>query len=767
MRPFDHDGLEWVRRFAAPAAGPALILAGVLVVLRNLAFHPLLTMGDVRTLWLPTYCFLGKNLVHGHIPAWNPHSMAGVPFAADPQSGWMYLPAMLLFALFSCGFAIRLMIVLQPILAGLGVYWFLRGEGVSRPASTVGGLTLALGLAGSKIPLAIPFSASLAWTALALAACSRYLRATDSSRRFLWLVATGVAWGQIAAAHLSVGLLMGTVALSLFVAGKTWKSELRQAGRAVALLAVSLPLVNLAYFLPRLAYAPRTSLGLGYAGLKKLAATFGDRGIIPPPITTGPVWPLKLVTSPGAFLGSVALGLSFAALWNRRHRRLAIMFAVLGSVSYILGLEAVAHVVPTWLRSNRVADFYLHNPYWTIFQLFLAIAVLGALGIEAWRDAKSWKTRALMVLPAVVVWAVLPVLFGARPTHFVLPAAGAAAGFALLVGAARWNVLFLALPAVVALELTVNGVAARRTVLPFHPPPSLGALPVPNLRLQNYLRLGHIHRRLRQSTARYATVGFDKVFDRVTNESLYFGTESIDAYNAVQLRRYWSFVRALQDPPIEYNRAYFVHPSRAVLDVLGVNWTVRRRRPARPGRRRPQSVVNEHDWTLVRRSPGVSRVAVINSWTVVGDANEALQRVSRPSFDPSRTLILEGDAGIAASEATRQLAQATYRWTGTQSARVQVRTGTDALLIVRNAYDEHWHATVDGRPAPVLPADYVIQAVPVPRGTHTVDLTYDDPWVGYGLLGSAVVISGLLGFAARERFLARRRGRAEAEPSAS
>ncbi|HEX9234646.1 MAG TPA: hypothetical protein VF972_00005, partial [Actinomycetota bacterium] len=126
-------------------AGPALIVGSVLIVLHAFAFggkvssqHP-----DVLGFWLPTYCFLGKSIAAGHIPAWNPHVMAGVPFAADPQSGWMYIPAMLLFAGLPCSVAIRLIVVLQPILGGLGLYWFLRSEGLSRPASTSGGLALA------------------------------------------------------------------------------------------------------------------------------------------------------------------------------------------------------------------------------------------------------------------------------------------------------------------------------------------------------------------------------------------------------------------------------------------------------------------------------------------------------------------------------------------------------------------------------------------------------------------------------------------------
>src|SRR5919198_3623955 len=136
--------------------------------------------------------------------------MGGLPLAADPQSGWGYLPAMLLFSAFSCGRAIRWFIVLQPVLAGLGTFWFLRSEGLSRAAATTGGLALALGMAGSFISLELPFAGTLAWTALLLAAASRLLHARTWPGRLAWVAAVAVAWGQLANAHLSNGLVMGT-----------------------------------------------------------------------------------------------------------------------------------------------------------------------------------------------------------------------------------------------------------------------------------------------------------------------------------------------------------------------------------------------------------------------------------------------------------------------------------------------------------------------------------------------------------------------------
>ena len=153
MRDQEHSTA--VRSVIVALAGPVLIVACVLAVQHDFAFGGKVSSQqvDVLPMWLPTFCFLGKSLVAGHIPAWNPYAMGGVPFAADPQSGWGYLPAMLLFSTFSCGRAIRWFIVLQPILAGLGIFWFLRSEGLSRVAATTGGLVLALGMAGSFISL--------------------------------------------------------------------------------------------------------------------------------------------------------------------------------------------------------------------------------------------------------------------------------------------------------------------------------------------------------------------------------------------------------------------------------------------------------------------------------------------------------------------------------------------------------------------------------------------------------------------------------------
>src|SRR5207249_429657 len=134
-----------------------------------------------------------------------------------------------------------------------GLYWFLRIEGLSRPSAATGGVVLALAISGSQLALSLPFAATLAWTAVVLACAARALRAAAWSGRLLWIGVAAVAWGQLAAAHLSIGLLMGTLAVAVYLGAAGWRFvrdgrlSTRQVGAIVAVLIPCLALINLAF----------------------------------------------------------------------------------------------------------------------------------------------------------------------------------------------------------------------------------------------------------------------------------------------------------------------------------------------------------------------------------------------------------------------------------------------------------------------------------------------------------------------------------------
>jgi uncharacterized membrane protein YfhO len=93
-----------------------------------------------------------------------------------------------------------------------------------------------------------------------------------------------------------------------------------------------------------------------------------------------------------------------------------------------------------------------------------------------------------------------------------------------------------------------------------------------------------------------------------------------------------------------------------------------------------------------------------------------------------------------------------------------VNDGPDALaadvvasgagyLVVADGFQSGWRATVDGKPAVLLPADHALVAVAVPTGKHRVQLTYEPDGVGRGVLLSVAGLLGLLvlGFSSRWR----------------
>lgn len=775
-------------RLGRVLAGPVLITASVLGVLWDFAFRGLLSAQhpDLIQAWLPYHCFLGKSLAAGHIPAWNPYAAAGAPFAADPQSGWMYLPAMALYSAAPCYTALGLFLVLQPVLGGLGVYWFLRAEGRSRPAATAGGLVLALMISGSTLVLQLPFSGTMAWTALLLGAAARCLRASTWAKRLLWAALCAACWGQVAAAHLSHGLVLGTSALLAYLAARlitdlrARRRRARQAFGILAVLALALPVLNLAVLLPRLAYLPRTSFALGYNGLAARAANLaghaGSASTLPAAGNLDAAWPLLLMTSGGTYLGVLASVLSLSAFWDRRLRAVAAGFLLYGAAGYALSLRVVESKLAGPLASLPFVDFYEHAPMRMAHATRFSLAILAGLGVEAWIRARGPVRRGLMLASGLAVWWVGAALAGdlqPGPSLLAIGLAGGAAALAL----SAWRPRFaLFLPVVLALELTLNGVwseAAGRS------PPGqtdLGPLRKPTVAGAAYLEPQPIERFLRdRQGARYVTLatgglevkvrgglarapeGWNAAADQ---RSMLFGLEDADVYNPAQSLRYWSLVRAAsrgRRRP-KYNAGYFTEVSPLAFDLLDVGWVV-----APAGRRLPpgaRPVMTASGWTLFRLSPP-PRASVFTSWARAPTADGALAAVSAPGFRTATRLVVEG--WPAQPTGGTGETRAVYRSTGPQSARIDVTTDAPSVVLVRNSYDPNWRATVDGRPAPVLAADYVAQGVPVPAGTHVVELRYEDRTIGLGLLLSGVSLAALLGLALAAHLWPRKRRRSSGD----
>ena len=140
----------------------------------------------------------------------------------------------------------------------------------------------------------------------------------------------------------------------------------------------------------------------------------------------------------------------------------------------------------------------------------------------------------------------------------------------------------------------------------------------------------------------------------------------------------------------------------------------------------------------------------------------AAQSVVEPAPDRRLARLRAGDL-----DADQVLLSAPGPATDDRPARVEVRTdGPDEIvvdvdaagagyLVVADALQTGWAASVDGAAADLVPADHAVVAVPVPAGQHRVRLYYAAPDGRAGLAVTVVAAAALIGLLGVERRWAR------------
>ena len=779
MDPADASRLapRAAQRFAS-WLGPLLILGSVLFALRGFILDGALTNQhpDLLTFWLPRWSFLGDSVAAGRIPLWNPFEMAGYRFAADPQSGWLYAPPTVLFSLFSPGSALRIFIVFNPLLAGLGIYAFLRKEALGRAAATVGGLVLAMMMATSTIVISLPFAGALGWTVVVLLAASGYRRAERWSGRLAWLVLGAFAWMQVAAAHMSHGLVIATAFATVYlVAGavsdaRTGVSAGRSATGRVALFLAVLPLAALPILVPHVDFLGESSLRGGYGvlgdtGQSEVGDPLGSNGV-------WAAWPLGFAAAPGAYAGGAALACVLLAARARRLRTLVVAIGGLAIAAYVLTSPLL--VTAAWFRAFVLeipfGDVYLHNPGRLRYVAVLALPVLAATGLQGFVDRPLSSRAAFTWLgTALVAFLLWPLIAGGSLIRFAMVATILMAGAPLFYGLAtrRWRwASGPALVGLLALELLGSAVYAQSyeggtifTGLETGEHPSLvpQVLRYPALDETAFLAPTTIVERMRAEPGRYATWAppaayFEKGYlwmkspwdwpALAPSRGTLFGIPDALGYNPVQLPRYWRYIRATNELSVFYNASVLNLPSVEDVRLLGLRYLVIPTGSESPVEGR---IVERSDgyslWELSDRQPEATGTAQVER---ARNVQEALEMVTTPGFDPARITVVE-DSGDFGAVSETQAWDARIVGRSPTELRILLEPANGGVLTIRSAFDPGWRAEIDGRDARTLPVDGFLQGVIVDEErSREVVLTYHDDPVMIGLALGAAVWGALL-----------------------
>jgi Bacterial membrane protein YfhO len=752
-----------------------LTLATLVVAWDRLHLDRQVSSVDNSTLYLPMFAHLGARLRDGDLPMWLPSVFSGAPFTGDAQSGWMYLPAMVLYFALPALAAFKMFILVHMLIAGFSTYGLSRLLGLGQIGSLAAALAFEFGPFLKYTICCNIFMQVATWVPLSLLGIELAVRSQNWLGRGGGWVVAGFALSQELAGWIGQGAYYGLLAAGGFLAFRT-------------LIAPG--------FRDRSPSRRFQDFGLHIIGVYGFALGLAAAGVLPrlDAISRSSRAGGTTVTNSGEFSG-----------WTLSQTIMRLLDIRIGQGRWYLGGAVLALAIVAPLVSRRSSVFY--------FAGFSIVTVILALDRTPVHDPffllpkffvlhEHVPSRVLMVVwigPSFLAGATIDALVqkSTNPRRMI---AGAIGGIAILIGgylATRHFDLEIGRPAIRATTLTAglvlvaaslksHWIVDRVRFSKFALPAILAFLlalvvwdgagrafgqikdgdtpPAMNVAADNTPSSGAAEfLQSRQKTEPpFRFFGYDpgnfsaskwnggyryEFRDPaiqallVNDRAMILGLEDVQGYDPVQVNRYVEFISALNGLDQEYHELN-VLPSgldSPMLNILNARYIIV---PASIPPGRPDLLHLSQRYPTVYADDQVrvleNDAALPRAW-IVRDAQEAegdltLKLLSQGTVDPARTVLLEKTPPVVSAPTDPSADRVTVVENAGDSVRLAATASSPGMIVMSDVYDPDWKAYVDGKKVPLYVADHAFRAIPLAAGTHSVELRYEPLSLRVGLV---------------------------------
>jgi Bacterial membrane protein YfhO len=792
------DAIERLRRHPDLVAVSVLLLLNTMVIAHRWHFDVWLARYDVLTAYMPWYTFMGERLRAFDVPGWNPHQFGGTPFAADPQSGWMNLPAMITFPFFSPWVAFKVMVAIQLLIGGFSTYAFARLLRLGAVASLVAAVVFEFGPFLFHNTYCCTARAQLAlWIPLSLLGVELALRADRFRVRIApWFLA-GFAMSQMYAGFLGQGALDGLLVVATYVAyralisppvaGQNWQERVvRCLETGLTTLGLSIAL-GAAGLLPRFAVNAETTIAGGnYSEIKGAYR-------VPP---YHPSTLLDQLLGSGWFqrpnaVGGAAVVLSLLAVFFARKRFAVPYFAVMTVVVFVLSagntpLHELFYLIP------KFKELHEHYAPQVNSVVMIGPAILSGATVEtlpAWRGKR--RILPIVVAPLIALAVTLVILdsmsYEFREFHW--PTLLSAAAVTLLIAIVvttqpatssrtfRQRVAQFApvLILVIAFVQPTGGELIETLV--GTPVATDGAPPVNDGQdfdrawrinsadtdpsgagefLQEQLAISEPFRYVGYAGVTYPGTDQSSYMNRralpgiqdilVNERAMFLGLYEIQGYDSVHLQRYADYIAWMNHKRGDYHTEY-LRPtgvgSKQLLNMLNVRYILvdahlpQDRDDVVALTKGKREVFRTKDVIVYQNPNAYPRAWIVHDVRSV-ERDQALKVLRDGHIDPHVIAVIEGPQ--PALETPIEGSDESTWVTHFEPDKVTILTNAAApgLLVASEIYESSWQAFVDGKKVDILPTDYAFRGVPIPAGEHTVEFRYAPSSLRIGLIITAI-----------------------------
>ncbi|HVL23336.1 MAG TPA: YfhO family protein [Thermomicrobiales bacterium] len=780
----------------------ALAVLGALTLLmfwHRFVFDNWLARHDLLTFFLPWFGALGDRLRDLDIPALNPSIFSGAPFAGDPESGWMFLPAMLFFPFFEVTLAYKLMILLLLVIAGTSTYALARVLGYGVLAALVSAVAFEFGpyLFGQTDCCTVGTNV-LAFLPLAFLGVELALRArTWSLRAGAWVLG-GFAISQMLAAWLGQGAVNALLVVAAWVAFRTLvtppDAALDVRGRLVALVTTGPAVLGIGLLLGAAGLLPRLQAN---GESNNAGGTYEHTpGAADAPFHTLTSILKTLLVDSLAYRGSALWGfvliLGLLGILLMRRRSAVPFFAVVALVIPMLAM-GVPVITDLFYLIPLYKEMHIHSPGRVLWLNPFFPAMLAGAGVQelgrlrlmrhGWLVAlvplalvlvASWRVEASGV--DVGMWTYATAIIA---TLLVLVVALAPR---TLPHVAQRRVLQGVGVALVALTfLLPNGLDIWTSLTRDDPPPGELVMWGNDAYMQNIIHeslrrddpggAGEFLQAQQASQPPFRFIAYGGMYHPETVYKTYpdrrlepgmiailqnarpmrLGLETTQGYNPVQPLVYQDFIAALNRREQNYHYANLLNTgvNSPLLDLLNVRYivvdrTIPESRDDIRALAEIRTEVFRNDQVIIFESPTVRPRA----WMVYDvrpeDNGQGLAQLASGGVNGADVAFVNGALPPVAAPPAGSAPRVTVTRAEPDSLTMRVTHDGVGLLVVSEIYSANWKATVDGKDVDVIQTDHALLGIPVGPGEHTVVVRYAPTTLTVGLWASGLASVGAL-----------------------
>jgi Bacterial membrane protein YfhO len=771
-----------------------------LVVWNRAAYDMWVSRIDILQAYLPYYAFLGQQLRDFQIPGWNPHQFGGLPFAADPQSGWMQFPVMVLFALFDPVVGFKALMAFNIALGVFSTYALARIFGMRSESSFVGAIAFGFGNLIHYNTYCCTLQGNLApWIPVSLLGVELTLRTQRWAYRLAGIFLTALALSQMLAAWIGQGAYYGFLVTAAYILYRTvisptgggWTARRRvlaMTGIGAAVFVCAL-LLAAAGVLPRFDVNRYTNLSGG--NYEVLGATSGNGWA--PLLMIDRILDSEFIAR-RAYMGTVAFMLALIAPFLVRKRYAVPFFAGLTVVCLILTLDTTPlHQLFYLLPKFQV--LHQHSEWRILAVIFIGPAMLAAATVDTLLKMQiQRKTLIYALIPLVFyIGAGIALFTQSRelPIHvwiYVALVTLILVAFVLAKMVPAWRFgrylrpLAVLLPFVLAFLLFLDP-AGKEIVEAVRDKTSSDYYDVQfNSRTQYDQRIatytdckdkdgagGFLSQQRDETGAPVRYFGYEPADLRTDARSgtsyqaqvaspamqgilvgaraTCLGLYDIQGYDPVQVKRYVDLLKKINGVKLNYHDAWIL-PSgidSPLLPLLGPSYIiVPSIIPITDTRTDLSAVRQTHETVFNNQTVRVLAVpnALPHAW-IVHEArqmpkDEILDALASGSVDPWQTAIVEVTAPSLDSALPHGADDVHFTAYGANSMAMDVNASSDGMLVLSEIYIPGWNAYVDGKKTDVYATDYALRGVALTTGNHHVELRYEPTSLRIGVLISAI-----------------------------